>query len=192
MAESPRAEGGVVWLTGLPASGKSTLAKGIAEWLRANDHAAVILDSDDLRQLLTPEPSYSEEERDWFYDVVAKLAALLADAGIVAVVAATANLRRYRDRARRLVERFVEIYVRADEVTRRERDEKGVYDVADENPDNQVPGEGATYEPPLAAEIIVDTSRLDQTEALDAVLGGLKTLTAFDDLWIREQGSLTK
>jgi adenylylsulfate kinase len=62
--------GFAIWLTGLPASGKSALAREVSKRLRENAIHLQVLDSDDLRGVLTPQPTYSDEERDWFYQVM--------------------------------------------------------------------------------------------------------------------------
>ncbi|HET6922420.1 MAG TPA: adenylyl-sulfate kinase, partial [Anaeromyxobacteraceae bacterium] len=70
--------GTVIWITGLPASGKSTLAARLRERLEALGRPAVVLDGDAVREALVPRPGYSAEERDAFYRTLAGLAALLA------------------------------------------------------------------------------------------------------------------
>ncbi|MFN2243516.1 MAG: adenylyl-sulfate kinase, partial [Anaerolineae bacterium] len=60
--------GFAIWLTGLPSSGKTTLAYSLSRLLNERGSAVQILDSDELRRRLTPNPTYSAEERDWFYD----------------------------------------------------------------------------------------------------------------------------
>ncbi|HEV8244504.1 MAG TPA: adenylyl-sulfate kinase, partial [Polyangiaceae bacterium] len=103
--------GAVVWFTGRPAAGKSTLAISAATKLRERGLALALLDGDEVRSLLVPRPGYDEPERDAFYATLAGLAALLANQGLVVLVAATAHRKSYRDRARRLAPRFVEVHV---------------------------------------------------------------------------------
>ncbi|HEU5055515.1 MAG TPA: adenylyl-sulfate kinase, partial [Kofleriaceae bacterium] len=81
--------GAVVWLTGLPASGKTTFATRLRERLAARGTASVVLDSDALRPILAPELDYRPAGRDEFYRRLGELAALVARQGGVAVVAAT-------------------------------------------------------------------------------------------------------
>ena len=92
----PSQPGFVLWFTGRPAAGKTTLARAVQQALTARQIHTVLLDSDELRKLLTPQPTYSDAERDWFYSVVAGLAAWLARSGINVLIAATANRRAYR------------------------------------------------------------------------------------------------
>ena len=169
MTTFPPPPGFVLWLTGLPASGKTTLAYALRQKLAANGVPAVVLDSDELRRILTPQPSYDAAERDWFYGVLGQLAGLLAKDGVNVLVAATANRRRYRDQARQQLTRFAEVYVRCDLATCQQRDPKGIYAQAQSGTAVSVPGVGSSYEPPTEPEIAVDTTLLTADEAATAV-----------------------
>jgi adenylylsulfate kinase len=140
----------VAWLTGLPSSGKSTLAGEVAGELRLRDISAVLLDSDDLRAML-PTLGYDEAGRAQLYDTLAKLAALIARQGHVVLVPATAHLRAFRDAARALAPAFLEIWVDTPLEECRRRDAKGLYasQIA------SAPGVGVEYEPPTAPDIRV-------------------------------------
>ncbi|HLX63128.1 MAG TPA: adenylyl-sulfate kinase [Planctomycetota bacterium] len=159
-----------VWLTGLPASGKTTLAHELRRKLSAHGIQSVIIDSDEMRKILTPAPTFSREERDWFYGAIAQLAKWLADGGVNVLIAATANRRAYRDAARKQIERFAEVYVRCSIDECRRRDPKGLYAKAAAGKINYVPGAGSDFEEPLNAELIVDSDRIATDEAADAVL----------------------
>ncbi len=153
------APGLVVWLTGRPASGKSTLARALETRLRARGLATLWLDSDSLRRILTPEPTYDDAERKRFYGALAHLAALAAAGGAVAIVSATAARRAYRDACRAAVgDRFVEVWVRCDLETLRARDPKGLYGRAARDTITRLPGVGVPYEPPEAPELVLDTA----------------------------------
>jgi adenylylsulfate kinase len=151
--------GTVVWLTGLPAAGKSTLAETTAAVLREHGVAAVILDSDAVRATLSPAPGYTEEERAHFYRTLGGLAALIAGQGLVVLVPATAHRRAHRDHARARSPRFVEVYVEAgpDECAR--RDEKGLYAAARAGAIRSLPGVGAAYEAPELPDIVARGGR---------------------------------
>jgi adenylylsulfate kinase len=147
--------GFAIWLTGRPAAGKTTLAREIRQLLAEQGIHTVILDSDELRQIVTPRPQYSTEERNGFYEVMALLAAWLVRNGVNVLIAATAHRRLYRDQARVLIQRFAEVYVDCPLAACRQRDSKGLYTQAAAN----LPGVGVPYEPPLAAEAVVDTGQ---------------------------------
>lgn len=143
--------GVVVWFTGLPASGKSTLARSVSEALADTPHA--MLDGDDVRRALVPAPGYEPAARDAFYSTLANLAALLAGQGLVVLVPATANLRRFRAAARELAPAFIEVFVDTAVEECRRRDPKGLYADAAEG-GSTLPGVGASYEAPAAPDVV--------------------------------------
>jgi adenylylsulfate kinase len=99
----------VVWLTGLPGSGKTSIASELVRLL----HVPVeMLRLDEFRKRLVPEPQYTEEERDLVYNAVGVMASLLAAHGVNVVIDATAHRRKWRDRARGQISSFYEVYVK--------------------------------------------------------------------------------
>jgi len=165
--------GSAIWLTGLPASGKSTLATGVAGVLEERGVPVQILDSDELRQVLTPEPTYSQPEREWFYRVMVFIGALLVQNGVNVIFAATANRRRYRARAEQVIERFAEVYVRCSLETCMERDGKGIYAKVKAGQVHNVPGLQAPYEPPANPAVVVDTDHQTVTEGVEQIMAWL-------------------
>jgi adenylylsulfate kinase len=162
--------GVVVWFTGLPSSGKSTLARGVQTYLRERGALPCLLDGDVLRQLLSPLLGYSHHERDAYYEALAGLAAELASQGLTVLVAATAHRRAYRRRARQLAPRFVEVWVTTPLADCQARDDKGLYAAAAAGHGN-LPGIGQPYESPEHAEIRATGGRDAQaTERLLAML----------------------
>ena len=119
--------GFAIWLTGLPSSGKSTIAKALKDQLLERRITVQMLDSDDLRQKLIPHPTYLPEERNWFYDILIFLSALLTDNGVNVIIAATASRRAYRQIARVRIERFAEVYIDCSPEVCRARDPKGLW-----------------------------------------------------------------
>ncbi|AKF04789.1 adenylyl-sulfate kinase [Sandaracinus amylolyticus] len=160
--------GVVVWLTGLPSSGKSTLARRAAERLRSTNVATLVLDGDDVREALRPRPGYDDDARDAFYETLARLAALAASQGLVVLVPATAHRRAFRDRARALAPRFVEVHVDVPLATAEARDDKGFYARAHAAQSSTMPGVGVAYEAPSAPELVVHAS--DDVGALLAAI----------------------
>jgi adenylylsulfate kinase len=143
--------GVVAWFTGVPSSGKSTLAAAVATELRACGLIAVTLDSDELRQAIVPALGYDDAGRTALYATLANLAALLARQGHAVLVPATAHRRQYRDDARQRAPQFLEIFVDTPLEEAKRRDAKGLY----ASGGAQVPGVGVSYEPPAAPEVIV-------------------------------------
>lgn len=173
--------GFVLWLTGLPSSGKSTLARLLCDRLRDQQGLdAQLLDSDTLRRVLTPDPAYTPAERDWFYDVLVFLAGLLAANGVNVVIAATGARRAYRDAARQRLPRFAEIHVHCPVDVCRRRDPKGLWQKAQDGTISRLPGAGAPYEPPLNPDARVDTSQIGPQTAAQDILQQLTAAHVFD------------
>ncbi len=162
-----------IWITGLPASGKSTIANDVAGKLKARGVAVVVLESDVMRTILTPEPTYSEEERDRFYRTLALIGEVIAQSGVNVIFDATANKRAYRDRGRRLIKKFVEVHVECPLEVCAKRDPKGIYAKAALKKTATVPGVQSAYEPPLHAELILDGQASAEASA-DRILDKLK------------------
>jgi adenylylsulfate kinase len=151
--------GFAIWLTGLPSSGKTTLAHALSRLLAERGIAVQILDSDGLRRRPTPNPTYSAEERDWFYGIITFLAELFTTNGVSVLIAATASRQVYRQAARERIVRFAEVYVECPPEVCRARDSKGLWERPDGGETTNLPGAGALYEAPDAPEARVDTAR---------------------------------
>jgi adenylylsulfate kinase len=146
--------GTVVWLTGLPASGKTTFAEAVRAALIETARFPAVLDGDSVRDALIPRPGYSEDERDRFYATLANLAAMLAHQGLIALVPASANRRFYRERARKAAPRFIEVYLSTALATCITRDPKGLYAGGRRSETSNLPGVGAEYEIPEHPDVV--------------------------------------
>ena len=162
-------KGLVIWFTGIPSSGKSTLAHGVMDMLRKHGYKVVVLESDELRKIITPEPRYSEEERDIFYRSLVAIAYLFYNEGYIVLIDATAHKKIYREYARELIGDFIEIYVYCPLDKAIERDPKGLYKKALRGEIKTLPGLQVKYEEPENPDIIVDTSKLDVDESIGLV-----------------------
>lgn len=162
----------VMWFTGLPGCGKTTIAERVKAKLSDMGIAVKILQLDEIRRAITPQPKYTEEERDIVYASLAYMGKLLSEQGVNVIIDATANLRRYRDFARRLVPAFGEVFIRAPlevcmdrEAARKAKfSPKGIYKKAGAEK-AAVPGVNVAYEEPLSAEIVVDTTAMSAEES---------------------------
>ena len=163
-----------VWLTGLPASGKSTVARALAEELAGKGIRAAVLESDAVRREITPNAAYFDAERDAFYATLAYLARALVLHGVPVIVDATANRRTYRDRAREAIPRFLEVHVRCPLAVCQARDPKGIYRRGADGTAQNVPGVSTPYEPPLAPEAVVDGERDDPAAAAREIVSVLE------------------
>jgi adenylylsulfate kinase len=144
-----------VWFTGRPAAGKTTLARALKELAAARGTAVIHLESDSLRRILTPQATYTAEERDRFYEMVAELAALLTEQGFPVIVDATAPRRVHRERARRLVPRLLEVFVDTPPDLCERRDPKGLYRASRRGEAPHVPGAGEPYEKPEWPDLVI-------------------------------------
>ncbi len=165
--------GAVVWITGLPSSGKSTLAARVEARLRARGIACLRLDGDEVRGALVPAPGYDEAGRAAFYATLARLAALVARQGTVAVVAATAHRRAFREAARALAPRFLEVLVDAPPEVCAARDPKDLWARARAGGAPDLPGAGPGYERPERPDVVAAGGEDERAvEEIVARLGG--------------------
>jgi len=169
-----------IWITGLPASGKSTVAASLKAEFAAHDIDAAVLESDVLRAVFTPRPTYSEEERETFYRQLVYIGKLLLQYGVPVIFDATANRRHYRDLARQQIPRFLEVFVDCPLDSCIARDPKGIYAKAYSESINTVPGLQAPYEPPERPEIVIDGARELPGVAARRIVQALK-----DRGWLR-------
>jgi adenylylsulfate kinase len=168
-----RANGWAIWITGLPGSGKSIVAHTLKERFSNKGIRSQIISSDQLRSILTPDPVYSEEERNMVYQTLTYIAEVLILNGVNVIIDATGNKRKYRDDCRAKIERFFEVYLRCplDTCIEREgsRDEtymapKDIYMKAQTGERSSVPGLGDPYEAPKTPEVLVDSNMLSPEE----------------------------
>jgi len=159
-----------IWLTGLPASGKSTIVAALKPQLEGLGCTVEVLESDAVRRILTPAPTYSHEERDLFYRALAFMGARLVAHGVTVIFDATANKRAYRDFARSLIPKFIEVAVGCPLELAMQRDYKGTYRRGERGESTTVPGLQDPYEAPLSPEVRVDTAKLSAKEAAGKVV----------------------
>jgi len=150
--------GGVLWFTGLPASGKSTLAMRVERRLHGKSIQAYVLDGDNVRQGLSSDLGFSPADRSENLRRVAEVAKLVADAGLVCIAAFISPLRLDRDRARAINDGdFHEIFIKATLATCESRDPKGLYKKARAGLIAEFSGISAPYESPTNPDLTIDT-----------------------------------
>ncbi len=158
--------GGVLWLTGLSAAGKSTVAMAAMRQLFARGRQVYVLDGDNVRHGLNRDLGFTPEARTENIRRLAETAKLMADAGLIVMVAAISPAQADRDHARGIIgPGFHEIFVSADLDTCRTRDPKGLYKRALAGEIANFTGVSAPYEVPRQADLVLDTSTLAAPQA---------------------------
>jgi adenylylsulfate kinase len=177
-------KGLVVWFTGLSAAGKSTIAMAVERELLQQGRAIYLLDGDNLRHGLNSDLGFSEADRNENVRRTAEVATLLRDAGLIVLVALISPYRKMREFARERVgsDTFIEVYVKADLATCRERDPKGLYQKAFNGELPLFTGVSDPYETPPQPELVLDTTQLSVPEATEIVVKYLCNLLPLSTL----------
>ena len=166
-----------VWITGLPGSGKSSVADALKK-----EHADfIVVRMDELRKVVTPNPSYSDTERNLVYRSLIYLAKKLTELGHDVIIDATGNLREWRDLARSVIPGYIEVYLKCDigECRRREMARqdtrsapKDIYKKGEQG--WPVPGVNVPYEEPVNPEVVIDAGSTSVEAAADIISDYLK------------------
>jgi len=161
MAQASRHKGFTLWFTGLPCSGKSTLAGIVGEELKRRERFVEILDGDEVRKHLTKGLGFSREDRDENIRRIGYVCRLLSRNGAIAIAAAISPYRAVRDEVRAGHEagRFLEVYVNTPLNVCVERDVKGMYKKAMAGEIKNFTGIDDPYEPPHAPELTIETAK---------------------------------
>ncbi len=157
-----------IWITGLPGSGKTTLARGVAAALETRGIPVKRLELDEIRRVLTPQPTYTDAEREIVYRALVYMAKLLTEAGVPVVIDATAHRRAWRELARELIPRFAEVQLRCaleicmerEQLRRGGRAPRGIYTRAG-RPGSRVPGVDLPYEESLSPELVLHANAMN-------------------------------
>lgn len=152
--------GVVAWLTGLPGSGKTTIANAAASELRRLGYRVEVLDGDWFRANIDPEAGYTKDERRRHLVRAAWVARLLARNGVIVICSFVSPYRDVRDEVRKIVSEevpFLEVYVRCPLEECIRRDPKGLYRRALAGEIAHFTGVSDPYEEPLAPDLVLDT-----------------------------------
>lgn len=174
--QRPTTPGPSIWLTGIPAAGKTTLGRAVVEVLRASGRPAQLLDGDEIRRALFPALGFSRQDRDTNIDRLIYLAGMFASNGVIPVVAAVSPYRAERTRARETLGQFVEVHVDCPIAVAIERDPKGLYRRALAGEISDFTGVNAPYEPPEAPEVYVNTARQSVEQCVAAIMNCVATM----------------
>ena len=175
---APPTRGLVLWFTGIPGSGKSSLARGVRAQLLNDGIKSALLDGDDLRAGVSSDLGFSDDDRTEHIRRVGELALLLAKQGQVVLVACVSPFKAGRDRARQMCTAeqiaFDEIYCCCSSKEAAMRDLKGHYRAALAGELAEFTGVSSTYEEPQNAVLVLDTVACDLTSNLEKLLRYLK------------------
>lgn len=167
-----------VWITGLPGSGKSTIARALIERLRREGISSYLLSSDELRKEIFIKSKYTIEEREILYRTMAYIARLLVDNGMNVIIDATGNRTAYRENVRRNIRDFVEAYAQCPLEICMEReggrtDRHGapasIYQKGFSGNSATVPGLAEPYEESSHPEVTVKTHQSTPAECAEAI-----------------------
>ena len=169
-----------LWITGLPGSGKSTIGRELEQILIESGIKVITLSLDQIRKILTPEPEYTDQERELVYRSLVLMAQLMVEhSDKNVIIDATANRRRFRDLARQLIPEFAEVYVKcpleicqARETSRNGQNvEKNLYKKAKADQlEGKLPGVSTSYEAPEDPEVQVLSNRLRPHESAKIIM----------------------
>lgn len=159
-----------IWFTGVPAAGKSTLAQIVEKRILGMGQPVQNLDSDQVRSHISPELKWSKADRDMNTKRLAYIMSLLTRNGVHAIVAAVSPLREFRDRARKMNDKFVEVWVKCSLEECKKRDPKGLYARAERGEVNDIAGWHQPFEEPLEGELTLDTTAQPVEQCADLVI----------------------
>ncbi len=166
----------VIWLTGIPGSGKTTLALELQKFYEQNDLPIEILDGDEIRKTLSKDLGFSPEDRKEHNRRVIFVAQILAKNGVTTIVPLISPYRETRAFARKEIPNFVEIWIKASVDECIKRDPKGLYKKAIAGEIKNLTGLQAPYEEPENAELIIDTEAQTVEESIKQIISKLKKL----------------
>ena len=170
-------KGVTLWFTGLPQSGKSTLATEVERKLYEKGYATYILDGDNIRHGLNKNLGFSPEDREENIRRIGEVANLFRQAGIINMTAFISPYRRDRQRARDLAKEgeFIEIFCKCSLEACEKRDTKGLYKKARAGEIPEYTGISAPYEEPEDPEIIIETDKITIQKGVKKIISYLQT-----------------
>jgi adenylyl-sulfate kinase len=168
-------KGFTLWFTGLSGAGKTTISQIVEKELRDRGSRVEVLDGDVVRENLSKGLGFSKEDRDTNIRRIAFVADLVSRNGVPVITAAISPYRELRDEARQLMgDRFIEVFVKASVEVCAERDVKGLYEKAFKGEIKEFTGVSDPYEPPLSAELTLDTEHESPEDSAAKILSLLE------------------
>lgn len=169
-------KGIVIWLTGLPCSGKTTLSKEIEKYFQQKNLPIQRLDGDVVRETISKDLGFSKKDRDINIERLSYVAQMLSDNGVNVVSAFVSPYQKMRDFTRSLCENFVEVHVNCGIDECKRRDVKGMYAKAVRGEIKDFTGVDDPYELPRNPEIVVSTEKENIKESVDKIINYLEKI----------------
>ena len=183
--------GVVIWLTGLPSSGKTTIAKVLVENLRRKGYVVELLDGDWVRQTINPDAGFTREQRRIHLIRVAWIARLLARNNVITICSFVSPYRDVRAEIRRIIEEealFIESYVKCSLEECMRRDSKGLYRKALAGEIKNFTGVDDPYEEPENPELVLDTEHYTLEDNVSRLINKLKEYKIIEDGDMKDHG----
>jgi len=166
--------GVTVWMTGLPGSGKTTIALDVEKRLQDMGRNVEILDGDEVRKGLSSDLGFSKEDRQQHAKRVTFVAKVLSRNGVIVLVGLISPFRAFRRAAREEIGEFMEVFVDTSLDECIKRDPKGLYKLALEGKIKDLTGLQDPYEAPENAELVIPTEDVTVEEAADMIMAKLR------------------
>jgi adenylylsulfate kinase len=163
-----------IWLTGLPCSGKTTLAKRLKEELDNKGYKAVHLDGDDVRGKLNADLGFSSEDRKENLRRISHVSKLFNENGNIVIASFVSPTNELRKMIKEIIGNFKLCFVKCSLETCEKRDVKGMYKKARNNEIKEFTGISAPFEEPENSDIIIDTNKAEIEECVQQILKDLK------------------
>lgn len=167
-------KGATVWFTGLSGAGKTTVAEAVEKELKKRGFYVQLLDGDIMREYLTCDLGFSREDRDENIRRCSFVASLLTNNDVITLCSFVSPYREARQKARLLIERFIEVYVNAPLAVCEKRDVKGLYARARAGEIPAFTGVSDPYEPPVKPELELNTDRETLADCAQRVISYLE------------------
>jgi len=163
------AKAGTIWFSGLHGSGKTTIARVLAERLRVKGAKLVVLDGDELRKGLSLDLGYSREDRNRHIKRVANVCKIISENGVLNIACVASPTREMREYAKSLIPEFVEVFVKCPLEECERRDVKGHYRLAREKKPGfeNFLGIGIAYEEPESPDLVLETDKESVKESVE-------------------------
>ncbi len=164
----------VIWLTGIPGSGKTTIGLELQKFYEKKGLLIEILDGDEIRKTLSKDLGLSPEDRKEHNRRVIFVAQILAKNGITTIVPLISPYRETRAFARKEIPNFIEVWIKASVDECIKRDPKGLYKKALAGEIKNLTGLQAPYEEPENPELIIDTEKHSVDESIEMIISTVK------------------